>query len=330
MWYDSGKTLTHNAMINIIVGARGCGKTYSLKQRAYNNFVKRGEQFIYLRRYDSELDMVKEGLFNDVIKANPEYNIEYKQGGMYFIDNELAGWAVSLSKSNYYKSASFPDVTLIIFDEFIIEEGQGIHYLKNEVRKLLDFIETVARMRENVKVFMLANALSVINPYMLYWKIDVSPNKPLVKVCDGLVLCELVGDDDFKEKKRETIFGRLNAGTEYERMSVDNEFILDSTAFLEKREGDARYLFTFTHEGLQMGLWLDYKTGLYYVSEKVDPSCKLVYSTTLPDHSPNKMLVKRGDKGLFGHLVWAFKHAQLRFESQQVKNAVYTIMKGMV
>lgn len=328
MWYDSGKTLTHNAMINIVIGSRGCGKTYGLKMRAVKNFLTKGEQFIYLRRYDTELDMVKETLFNDINKSNSEFEVEYKCGE-YFIDDGLAGYAIPLSKSSYYKSASFPDVSLIIFDEFIIEEGQGIHYLKNEVRKLLDFIETVARMRENVKVFLLANALSTINPYMLYWNINVSPKNPLVKACDGLVLCELVGDDEFKEAKKDTVFGKLNAGTDYERMSVENEFILDSDAFIEKRSGDSKYLFTFAHDGNLMGLWIDYKVGLYYVSETVDPSCKIVYSTTLPDHSPNKMLIKRGDKGLFGHLVRAFKQGYLRFENQKVKSCVYNIMKGM-
>lgn len=329
MWYNCGKTLTHNAMINMVVGSRGCGKTYSLKMRALNNFLKRGEEFIYLRRYDSELDLVKDNLFNDVVKNNSEIDIGYAKG-FYTINGEIAGYPMALSKSSYYKSASFPNVTLIIFDEFIIEAGVGIRYLKNEVRKFLDFIETIARMRENVKVFMLANALSTINPYMLYWKIDVSPNKPLVKSCDGLVLCEFVGDDEFKAAKKKTVFGRLNAGTEYERMSVENEFILDSDTFIERRSGNCKYVFTFTYHDKVLGLWVNYDTYLYYVSETIDPSYKMVFSTTFDNHTPNNLLISRGDKGYFGQLVRAFKLGILRFENQEIKSIVYDIIKRMV
>ena len=40
----------------------------------------------------------------------------------------------------------YPKVTTIIFDEFIIETGT-IHYLKDEVKALLDFYSTVDGIR---------------------------------------------------------------------------------------------------------------------------------------------------------------------------------------
>ena len=41
------------------------------------------------------------------------------------------------------KSDAFPDVKLIIFDEFIIDNRGTYHYLKDEVTKFLDLYETV-------------------------------------------------------------------------------------------------------------------------------------------------------------------------------------------
>lgn len=327
MWYDVNKTLTHNALINIIIGPRGYGKTYALKKRAISEYIKKGKEFIYIRRYQAELDLVKEGLFNDII-VNNEFaeTIEFKND-CYFYGGNLCGYAIALSRSNHYKSASFPFVGLIIFDEFIIDTSQNAHYLKNEVRKFLDFIETVGRMREDIKAFLLANSLSFINPYTLYWNMSMPKEKKYCKAVDGLVLLELVGDDEFKERKQNTLFGKLNAGTEYERMSVDNQFILDSDTFIEKRPGHCRYAFTLAYQNNMIGVWHDYKYGLFYMGNDWDPSCRLVYSTTLEDHKPNMMLLKRADKGGFGAIVRAFKIGAVRFENIRVKSIMTEIFK---
>lgn len=326
MWYDDGKTLTHNAMINQIIGPRGYGKTYALKKRAIRNFERDGSQFIYLRRYQNEIDLVKESLFSDIlINEDIKGNFEYNQN-CYTYNNEPCGWPMALSRSQYYKSASFPKVTLIIFDEYIIDLSQNGHYLKNEVRKFLDFVETIARMRENVKVFMLANSLSFINPYSIYWNLkQPTAENRIVKAVDGLVLLELVGDDEFKERKQKTAFGRLNAGTEYERMSVKNEFILDSDTFLEKRGETARYIFTLEYDKTKFGVW--YSNRYYYIDATVDPSCKLIYTVTLEEHNADTLLLKNDRTGPFSFLIKAFRMGLVRFDSQRTKQAMYNIFK---
>ena len=66
MWYDVRKTLSYNCLFNFVIGNRGCGKTYSCKKWAVDDYLKNGNEFIYLRRYDSELDLVKKSFFNDL------------------------------------------------------------------------------------------------------------------------------------------------------------------------------------------------------------------------------------------------------------------------
>lgn len=331
MWYDVNKTLTHNAMINIIIGPRGFGKTYGLKKKAVQNFIKDGSQFIYLRRYDSELKLVKDNLFDDLIVNNDfPFTLCQCEGDQYIFDGELAGYAIALSRSNYYKSASFPFVKLIIFDEFIIDTTQNLRYLNNEVRKMLDFIETVARMRENVKVFLLANSLSFVNPYTLYWDIKMPKGKRFSKAVDGIVLCELVGDEEFREKKKETVFGKLNAGTEYERMSVQNEFILDNDTFIEKRPGNSRYAFCFTYNGHSYGVWFDPENGKCYISTKVDPSGQIVYAIKTDDHNDTTHLLKGARSSLIGQVVSLYKRGAVRFETIQIKAAFMEILKKVM
>lgn len=327
MYYDVNKTLSHNAIINIIIGPRGTGKTYALKKKAINDFVKKGKQFFCVRRFQSELDLITDNWFNDIVKNgdNMGVDISFKAGIFYFND-EIAGYAVPLSRSQYYKSTSFPNVDLIIFDEFIIDTSNA-HYLRNEVKQLLDLYETVARTREGVKAFLLANSLSFVNPYTLYWGLTMPKHKNICKAVDGLVLCELVQDSEFTDFKKQTSFGKLIAGTDYERFSVQNEFILDNDTFIQKKTFGSKHLFAFTYMGKAYGLWVNYAEGLYFVSKDVDPSCTICYSVTMDDHSPNKLLLKRNDKGLFGKMLEAYKMGTLRFESQAIKKMVEAILK---
>lgn len=65
VFYDGYKTLTYNALFNFIIGNRGSGKTYWAKRWAINDFIKKGEQFIYLRRYKTELRTIK-NFFADI------------------------------------------------------------------------------------------------------------------------------------------------------------------------------------------------------------------------------------------------------------------------
>lgn len=61
---------------------------------------------------------------------------------------------MTLSTAQDLKSSNFSKVKYIIFDEFIIEEGQKKYYLNNEVFIFLNLIETIARLRD-VKIFLL-------------------------------------------------------------------------------------------------------------------------------------------------------------------------------
>ena len=55
LYLDYNKICSYNAMVNMIIGGRGIGKSYGAKKMVMKNFLKRGEEFIYLRRYKQEL-----------------------------------------------------------------------------------------------------------------------------------------------------------------------------------------------------------------------------------------------------------------------------------
>ena len=138
MYYDYDKISSYNATFNMIITNRGYGKTYGAKKRAINKFLKKGEQFIYVRRYKSELKKVKDKFFEKVKNEFPECEFEVKGYNVY-INKKLAGYLVPLSTSLSEKSNEYPNVTTIIFDEFLIDKAY-IRYLDKEVETLLDLL----------------------------------------------------------------------------------------------------------------------------------------------------------------------------------------------
>lgn len=321
-WYDPGHTLTHNALINMVIGPRGSGKTYGLKNLAVRNWVKKQEQFIYLRRYQAELDLVQQMLFSDINK-NLTTPVEWGKGGHYKIDDEIVGWPYALSGSASLKSASFPDVTLIIFDEFIIDTTQSFsRYLKNEVELFLNFYETVARSRDNVRAFLLANSLSFVNPYSIYWNLK-NNGKQFVKSKNGLVLCELYQNTEFTKMKQQTKFGQLIEGTRFAEMSVQNKFILDDDTFLAKRPANSRYYCGVKINDKLYGIW--YYGQIFYVDKAHDPTFTTI-AYDLESHNEDTYFGKRSQ--LLQPWFRAFKRGLVRFGDEFIKADCLMILGG--
>ena len=54
-WWDINKILSYNKLLNFVVGLRGGGKTYGSKKKVIQNFIRKHKQFVYIRRYKSEM-----------------------------------------------------------------------------------------------------------------------------------------------------------------------------------------------------------------------------------------------------------------------------------
>lgn len=346
IFWDIGRTLTHNALFNVIVGNRGGGKSYGAKKRAIDNFIKKKEQFGYIRRYRDDLKKPMEQFFKDIAWEYPDY--EFKVEGDKFLirlkptndkekwkEEDIAGYGFVLSTASNKKSISYPNVTLLIFDEFLIEKGSQ-RYLPNEVEKLLNLYETVARPgtgHPRVVLFMLANAISITNPYFLYWGLRMPktadkngkyiwkhPNKPII--------VEDVRNSAFIDKKKNTEFGELVSGTAYADYSIENKFLMDNDTFIERKGQKARYFFTFIYKEKKFGVWADFNEGKMWVSEDIDPSYILVYSLTLKDHQPNTMFIKtKGRQGHFKTFLDNYKMGNVYFENMNIKNMCYEVIQ---
>lgn len=325
LYYNPNKLLSYNRILNFVIGARGIGKSYGFKKYVIKRFLKHKKQFIYLRRYKTELKKVK-NFFNDVAQEFP--NCEFKvKGYELFINGKLAGYAIPLSAWQNEKSNAYPDVETILFDEFIREKDNS-GYLPNEVNALLNLMDTVFRTRDDVRCICLSNAVSIVNPYFLYFDLVPDTNKRFNAYRD--IVVEIPDSADFSIERRKTRFGSLIDGTDYADMALDNEFVNDSKIFIEKRSKESRYQFSIKYKGMIMGVWVDVDKGLMYLSTDHDPSSKLVFALTTDDLNENTLLMLTWKKNYYLiKLVRAFLNGVLRFDNQVLRNVGYEMFKKM-
>ncbi len=72
IFWNAKRTLTHNMLINVIVGNRGGGKSYGAKKLGIDNFLNKGEQFGYIRRYKDDLKEPMVQFFKDIEWEYPD------------------------------------------------------------------------------------------------------------------------------------------------------------------------------------------------------------------------------------------------------------------
>ena len=70
-YYSFSRVLSYNGVYNMVMGARGLGKTYGAKKIVIKNAIEKGQQFIYLRRYKTEL-RGRNSFFTDIQHEFPD------------------------------------------------------------------------------------------------------------------------------------------------------------------------------------------------------------------------------------------------------------------
>jgi len=341
-YYDFGPLLSRNAVINIAIGPRGDGKTYGAKKLAIRNAVKKGEQFILLRRYKTEL-VTRTSFFDDISDAMriefPGYmfrvngqSAEMKKSGSK--QWEIIGHFVALSNSQQKKSVSYAKVTLIIFDEFIIDRG-AVRYLPNEVRSFLDFYNTVDRWQDRTRAILISNSVSIMNPYFIEWNVRVEEFREFImkgNIVDPVTgnpscfLCvNLIEDHEFSSQVKQTKLGQFIEGTEYADYSIGGVFKDAHMAFVQKKTSAARYYATIETDTGIFALWIDYMTRVWYADEK-RPKVETIWTIVPEKMEPGKTLMLRNDKTM-QQLRTQFSHGRLFFSSPKARNAFIGVMK---
>lgn len=300
------KTLSYNAPITICVGGNSIGKTYSFTYQGVKEFIDSGKEFGWIRRYDTELKKAAESLFDDLVEHNefPGYLFKTdKERG--YIAKKPKGkakpdWRVcchffALSKQQTYKGTAYPKVKRLIFDEYIRETKSPPGYLPSDFEKLMKLWKTVARKRKDCQLYLLSNAVDLVNPAFLWLGITDEPKPGYSWHNHKTVLLHHIKDAAFSQSERETLVGQVIAGTALEKVMIDNEFAASNDLFIAKKTPNAKYRYGFKYMNHVYAVWFDMQSGLFYVNRKA-PKGALIYSLTTEDHRPNMYLVESAGK----------------------------------
>lgn len=182
-YYSLDNILNQNADYNIIYGERSNGKTtavlrYALEKHIESDYV---EQLAIVRRWEEDFKG-KNGqqMFEGIVAlgwvkelTGGEYNAIYYFSQRWYLayynDNgekekqgvEPFALGFSIGSEEHYKSTSYPNITTILFDEFITRK----FYLTNEFVSFQNLLSTIIRLRTNVKIFMCGNTINKYCPY---------------------------------------------------------------------------------------------------------------------------------------------------------------------
>ena len=324
MWWDKRGILSRNKLLNMILSNRGGGKTFHCTKWSIDKTKAGKLKTVWVRRYGTELTDPEKGIlvndrFYQAIKEfypNDEFKIEGSTG---YVNGEPSVYFVALSTSRQLKSVNFSDVDLIVFDEFIITEGRN-GYLKCEVEIFLDLFETIARLRDNVRAVLLANSVTIVNPYFEYFNVKPTGHFTV----KGQICIEMFTDAEFIAKKKKTRFGQLVAGTRYGDYAIDNKWLLDNETFVAPKTAKAEFMVGMKYNGVMYGFWVDYDVGLIFVNKQYDPSSYALYCLNKEDHEANLLLIKSlSDSKRIQRIVYAFRNGLLRFSDMAVKNQFY-------
>ena len=180
-YYSLDNILSKNADYNIIFGERSNGKTYAALKYGIERYIKKGEQMAYIRRWREDLrgkraenlfanhvangliEELTDGKFNEVFYFSNKWFLSYydKDKNKRYPDSTPFCFSFCLSEQEHEKSSSYPNVTTIVFDEFLTRRIS----LPDEFMLYMNLLRTIIRQRDNVKVFMLGNTVNKFCPY---------------------------------------------------------------------------------------------------------------------------------------------------------------------
>lgn len=330
-YYDWSRTLSYNADVTIVIGARGIGKTFGLRLQCIKDYIRDGSTFVEVCRYKSELGPITDGYFSRLDSFFDGYIFKTDGRKGYIAEKPEEGkkpvwdtlcYFIALTDSQNAKKRTYNNVRRIIFDEAILEAfDKHHHYLTREYTKLANIVDTVTRERPDSTsrphLYLLANAVDLINPYFIQLGINRLPGFGFTWYRGKTVLLHYVDPGDYAEAKlSETLSGRMIAGTLEEATAARNVFEIHGMDLIAKKPKAATFELGFMDGGRALGVWADYNNGYYYVNGKIPKNtARPVFSVTREDATANLLAARRASNWM--HALCESHYANIiRYDSQ--------------
>ena len=335
-YYDGTKLLSMKDLngntpeIFMCTTNRSAGKTTYFSRLLVNKFLKQGEKFMLLYRFNYELDDIADKFYKDISQIFfPDTHMVSRRRahGIYhelFINETPCGYAVSLNGADQIKKNShmFSDTKRMFFDEF---QSETNHYCADEISKFISIHTSVARgigeQSRYVPVYMTSNPVSILNPY--YVELGISERiKTETKFLRGIgFVLEQGYVDSANRALAQSAFNSAFNKTRYMAYTNEATYLSDNTAFIEKPTGFSKYSCTLKYLGKEYGIREFPEEGIVYCDDRPDKTFPYKISVTTEDHQINYIMLKHSDFFL-SNLRYYFERGCFRFKNLLCKEAV--------
>jgi len=318
-YFDIEPIISRNALLNFIVSSRGAGKTYSAKQRILRRHEKHDEKFLFLKRSETEIDATADSFWDDLTTEKRVF--KFQKNRFYVGDRsldkdeegndveeitwKLLGYAAALSTTVKLKGMSPQNVGTVLWDEFVAYDGR---YLRDEATRLLDVLETVGRMREDVRLIATGNKnengyYPVLHELGLPKSSNFEDNR-VYTFKNSQILVYSFTNDAYIKAKSKTKLGQVARGTSYYESMIENKNESDfSDLVLGGRPRRFTPLFSIAIRGeyyLVGFCFIGGKTGIYIEQNDNVHKKKYTVDNTLPTIPK---LAGNGVQMLYGYIV---------------------------
>lgn len=342
-YYDWNKTLSYDADVTMVVGARGIGKTYGLRKQFINDYIKKGSRFVELTRHQKQLPDFTSSYFARMVTNEefPDYVFKTTNKLAYIAEKtekpkwEICGYFGAMTAAQDMKKQTFANVKRILLDEAIIDKriDRYHRYLANEYSVLANIVDSVSRERPETpnalrpRIYLLGNACDLLNPYFGVYGIGEEP-KIGYSWHDGKnMLLHYIKDDVYATAKSEdTVAGRMLNNTLDGMVANSNEFIRQSKDFVVKKPKRAKFNFGLVYLDRKYGIWVDEQEGYYYVTRKIPKNTSNpIFALTASDNKVNYIAARKAELALKG-FTDLYYLGIVRYEDSLVKGEFIEIL----
>lgn len=341
-YYDWEKTLSYDADVTMVIGARGLGKTFGIRKQCINDYLKHGWRFCEIVRYKNELSSVSDGYFNRLQRLPEFENYVFKTDSRYgYIAEkgvEKPKWSlliyfVALTDMQKLKKQTFDNVRRLIFDEAILERSDRYHhYLPNEFTTLANMVDTVSRERadtEGIKprLYLLGNACDIGNPYFGIYGVSADLEFGYQWYAHKTFLLHYVSSESYsQEKGANTVAGRMLAGTAAGKIAISNTFIGTNSEFVEPKPKAAKFSFGIVNGDHKFGIWADLQKGRYYITDYTPANTEgKTYYLSAEDGTVNYLAASKASPAMRTFSEMYYMNL-IRYDTVQVKTEFYKIL----
>lgn len=345
-YYDWQKTMSyqtgHNGEHCIVLGAKDIGKTFGLRLKCIERFIKKGEVFCEICRTMAERDDVAPGYFDKIHSTGffSDYVFKTKNNCGYIARNPVAdekpAWKlicyfVALTNFQREKKRTFVKPKRFIFDEAVIDSKDRLHrYLKDEFLILANLLDSISREQPGDEyqywVYYLANSVDMTCPLFRGHGINKIPKFGYHWYKNKTVLLHYVEPWDADDRRAYTLVGRMLDGHEESKVIFDNEFQDTTGKEVMRKTSNSQYKYAFVWGKMKFAIWIDQKRGLWFITSKVPKDAPNVYTLTKRDSSINYKMIEKASP-LAKLLCEVYYIGGLRYESAHLRESFFEVLE---